>query len=204
MGKLESVLFQQGKPTTLRKIESLPPNQPPFHLFYNGIPDRHKTLRITITEGDKRMAKWASINDPKQAQNKETRANPQADKGKWVPKQNQPIMGLVDQLETQTRPSPVLEDKNGGESSSKPEFTSSTCPMALSDDDSETVDDLSGSEEDGLDTTEAGRELMVYPAVSDVLGVEDIMTEEEASHEDEGTVALLTPELDGFRGMSPL
>ena len=76
--------------------------------------------------------------------------------------------------------------------------------MALSDDDSETVDDLSGSEEDGLDTTEAGRELMVYPAVSDVLGVEDIMTEEEASHEDEGTVALLTSELDGFRGMSPL
>ncbi len=76
--------------------------------------------------------------------------------------------------------------------------------MALSDDDSETVDASSGSEEDGLDTTEAGRELMVYPAVSDVLGVEDIMTEEEALHEDEGTMVLLTPELDGFKEMSPL
>ena len=49
---------------------------------------RYKTLRITITEGDKRMGKWTSINDPKQARNKETRANPQADKGTWVPKQN--------------------------------------------------------------------------------------------------------------------
>uniref|UniRef100_A0A2N9FLS3 Reverse transcriptase domain-containing protein n=1 Tax=Fagus sylvatica TaxID=28930 RepID=A0A2N9FLS3_FAGSY len=70
-------------------------------------------------------------------------------------------LGLVDQLEIHTRPSPALEDQNGVASSSKLEFISSTRPMALSDDDLETVDDSSGSEEDGLATTEAGRELVV-------------------------------------------
>ena len=52
---------------------------------------RYKTLCITIIEGNIRIAKWVSINDPKKAQNNETRVNPQAGKGTWVPNQNQPI-----------------------------------------------------------------------------------------------------------------
>ena len=100
----------------------------------------------------------------------------------------------------------MLEDQNGGESSSKLEFISSTCPMALSDDDSKTVDDSSRFEEDGLDTTEVGQELVVCPSVSDVLGVEGVKTEEEMTHEEEGTKASPTLVLNGFRGscISPL
>ncbi len=85
-------------------------------------------------------------------------------------------------------------------SSSKLEFISSTRPMALSDDDLETVDDSSGSEEDGLATTEAGRELVVCTSVSDMLGGEGVMTEEEMTHEEVGTEASPTLVLDGVRG----
>jgi hypothetical protein len=106
----------------------------------------------------------------------------------------------VDQLEIHTRPSPALEDQNGVASSSKLEFISSTRPMALSDDDLETVDDSSGSEEDGLATTEAGRELVVCTSVSDMLGGEGVMTEEEMTHEEVSTEASPTLVLDGVRG----
>ena len=103
---------------------------------------------------------------------------PQAGKGTWVPKQNQPLLGLVDQLETHTRPSPSLVDQNAVASSSKVDFISSTRQMALSNDDSATMDGFSASEEDGLAATEAVRDSVVRTSVSDMLRVECVITYE--------------------------
>jgi hypothetical protein len=171
---------------------------------------RHKTLSITLSEGNLRLAKWALLNGPKQARNEETRAHehqvsevaPQAGKGTWVSKQNQPLLGLVDQLENHTRPSPSLVDQNGVVSSSKVDCTSSTRQMDLSDDDSAMVDGFSGSEEDGLTTTEAVRDLVVHTSVSDVLGVECVTSGDTMVYEEVGTEVSPPLVLDGVRGSS--
>ena len=94
----------------------------------------HKTLRITCSEGNLRQAKWAWIKDPKQAHIVDFRAqeprvnevSQQAGKGTWVPKQTQPLLGLVDQLEMLSRPSPSLVDQSGVASSSKVACASSS------------------------------------------------------------------------------
>ena len=127
---------------------------------------------------------------------------PQAGKGTWVPKQNQPLLGLVDQLENHTRPSPSLVDQNGVVSSSKVDCTSSTRQMDLSGDNSATMDGFSGSEEDGLTTTEAVRDLVVHTSVSDVLGVECVTSGDTMVYEEVGTEVSPPLVLDGVRGSS--
>ena len=82
-------------------------------------------------------------------------AAPRPDKGIWVPKQTQPVLGLVDQLELISRPSPTMVDHSGKASSSQVVCVSSS-HRVLHDEDSETVDSV--SEEDEITAEEVEEE----------------------------------------------
>ncbi|GMY04854.1 hypothetical protein FCV25MIE_00092, partial [Fagus crenata] len=169
----------------------------------------NKTLRITLSEGNLRQAKWAWINAPKQARMANTRAQdneveaptqarietaraqePQvnevaqrASKETWVPKQPQPSLGLVDQLEILSWPSPILIDQNKSEV------------------DSVTVEDLIASEEDGLTAEEAIRDLVLHSSVSDVFGVEGVTSDAAMEFVVAGTAIAPPLLLDRVNGM---
>ncbi|GMY17704.1 hypothetical protein FCV25MIE_12943, partial [Fagus crenata] len=132
---------------------------------------------------------------------------PKPDKGIWVPKQTQPVLGLVDQLELISQPRPAMVDHNGEASSSQMVGVSSS-HRVLHDEDSETVDSVSEEdeitaeevEEEESTAEEVIRDLVLHLSISAEPGIECVTLDDVMEFEVVGlekSTPLLLDEVSG-------